>query len=226
MASIRRTATASSPGPTRPPCAGHTGGDIWVADAAIEMMDRRDLVGDVRDAWARSTRPRTCGARRPTPPTSRVIATIPTWRSGARTRRTFGARRRSPTCSWGRSWMPSRRSTRPTAGRPWWCSPPTTVRRTAGTTSTGRRTVGHQQQQLVLRARRRVGRGFTLGARAQLPRDTSHIYNQPSPALQPLIDTGNVQFSYQSTAVETWLDRSLGREEEGGRGRDARGCPA
>jgi hypothetical protein len=30
-------------------------------------------------------------------------------------------------------------------------------------------------------------------------------YNAPSPALQPLIDTGNVQFSYQSTAIETWL---------------------
>ena len=31
------------------------------------------------------------------------------------------------------------------------------------------------------------------------------IYNNPSPALQPLIDTGNVQFSYQSTSIQTWL---------------------
>jgi hypothetical protein len=39
---------------------------------------------------------------------------------------------------------------------------------------------------------------------------TATTYNQPSPALQPLIATGNVQFSYQSTAIETWLiDRSL-----------------
>ena len=30
-------------------------------------------------------------------------------------------------------------------------------------------------------------------------------YNRPSPALKPLIDTGNVQFSYQSTGIETWL---------------------
>jgi len=31
------------------------------------------------------------------------------------------------------------------------------------------------------------------------------IYNNPSPALKPLIDTGNVQFSYQSTSIQTWL---------------------
>ena len=45
---------------------------------------------------------------------------------------------------------------------------------------------------------------------------TSNIYSQPSPALQPLIDTHNVQFSYQSTAVETWLiDHSLAKMKEG-----------
>jgi hypothetical protein len=42
------------------------------------------------------------------------------------------------------------------------------------------------------------------------------LYNQPSPTLQPLIDTGNVQFSYQSTAVETWLiDHSVAKKKEG-----------
>lgn len=30
-------------------------------------------------------------------------------------------------------------------------------------------------------------------------------YNDPSPALKPLLDTGNVQFSYQSTSIDTWL---------------------
>jgi len=30
-------------------------------------------------------------------------------------------------------------------------------------------------------------------------------YNDPSPAIKPLVDTGNVAFSYQSTAIETWL---------------------
>ena len=30
-------------------------------------------------------------------------------------------------------------------------------------------------------------------------------YNKPSPALKPLIDTGNVQFSYSSTMIEVWL---------------------
>jgi hypothetical protein len=42
------------------------------------------------------------------------------------------------------------------------------------------------------------------------------LYNQPSPALQPLIDTGNVEFSYQSTAVETWLiDHSAAKKRQG-----------
>jgi hypothetical protein len=42
------------------------------------------------------------------------------------------------------------------------------------------------------------------------------LYNQPSPALRPLIDTGNVEFSYQSTAVETWLiDHSAAKKRQG-----------
>lgn len=47
-------------------------------------------------------------------------------------------------------------------------------------------------------------------------------YTNPSPALQPLIDlkqtdgvTGNLQFSYQSTAIEAWLiDRSVPKMKE------------
>jgi arylsulfatase A-like enzyme len=40
-------------------------------------------------------------------------------------------------------------------------------------------------------------------------------YNTPSPALAPLIATGNVQFSYQSTGIETWLtDNSLAKKLE------------
>ena len=31
------------------------------------------------------------------------------------------------------------------------------------------------------------------------------VYNDPSPAIQPLVATGNVQFSYQSTSIQTWL---------------------
>ena len=34
------------------------------------------------------------------------------------------------------------------------------------------------------------------------------LFNAPSAALKPLIDTGNVAFSYQSTAIETWLKDS------------------
>lgn len=33
----------------------------------------------------------------------------------------------------------------------------------------------------------------------------SEDYNKPSPSLKPLIDTGNVLFSYQSTMIEAWL---------------------
>lgn len=43
---------------------------------------------------------------------------------------------------------------------------------------------------------------------------TSTTYNQPAPALAPLVATGNVQFSYQSTAIETWLiDRSTAAKQ-------------
>jgi arylsulfatase A-like enzyme len=45
---------------------------------------------------------------------------------------------------------------------------------------------------------------------------TDPLYNTPSPSLAPLIATGNVQFSYQSTAIETWLlDRSAAKMQEG-----------
>jgi len=41
------------------------------------------------------------------------------------------------------------------------------------------------------------------------------LYNSPSPALAPLIATGNLQFSYQSTAIESWLvDRSPAKVQE------------
>jgi hypothetical protein len=41
------------------------------------------------------------------------------------------------------------------------------------------------------------------------------LFNNPSPALAPLIATGNVQFSYQSTGIETWLtDNSLVKKTE------------
>ena len=60
---------------------------------------------------------------------------------------------------------------------------------------------------------RRLGRGLVR------PRDTTRSTTSPSPDLQPLIDTGNIQFSYQSTAIEAWLiDHSVGQEEAGRHG--------
>jgi hypothetical protein len=41
------------------------------------------------------------------------------------------------------------------------------------------------------------------------------LFDAPSAALKPLIDTGNVAFSYQSTAIETWLnDSSAAKKRE------------
>jgi predicted AlkP superfamily pyrophosphatase or phosphodiesterase len=41
------------------------------------------------------------------------------------------------------------------------------------------------------------------------------VYNNPSPALQPLLANGNVQFSYQSTSIQAWLkDTSATRVAE------------
>jgi arylsulfatase A-like enzyme len=43
-------------------------------------------------------------------------------------------------------------------------------------------------------------------------------FNAPSAALAPLLATGNVAFSYQSTAIETWLtDRAPAKQQEAAR---------
>ena len=50
---------------------GHLGGDTWVADAAIAMMDETGRACSSRSA--RSTRPPTCGGRKTTRRTSRRL---------------------------------------------------------------------------------------------------------------------------------------------------------
>ena len=55
---------------------------------------------------------------------------------------------------------------------------------------------------------------FDAGSLGPFVPPTDTLYNLPSPALQPLIDTGNVQFSYQSTAVETWLSITRSRRRK------------
>ena len=46
-------------------------------------------------------------------------------------------------------------------------------------------------------------------------RDADETYLMPQPQIQPLIATGNVAFNYQDTAVRTWLtDRSLAKKQE------------
>lgn len=47
------------------------------------------------------------------------------------------------------------------------------------------------------------------------PDSLPSVYNNPSPSLQPLLGGGNVQFSYQSTSIQTWLtDRSTAEVAE------------
>ena len=104
---------------------------------------------------------------------------------------------RTPTSSSARCWTPWRRSTRATAARPSSCSPPTTAPPTAST-STARTPPAPATATGTTHPTRVWDAGRVHPA-------TDPLYNQPSPNLQPLIDTGNIQFSYQSTAIEAWL---------------------
>ncbi|MGH2680565.1 MAG: alkaline phosphatase family protein [Actinomycetota bacterium] len=57
---------------------------------------------------------------------------------------------------------------------------------------------------------------YDAGALGPFVPPSDPLYNTPSPSLAPLIATGNVQFSYQSTAIETWLlDHSVTKKGEG-----------
>ncbi|MET1012474.1 MAG: alkaline phosphatase family protein [Actinomycetota bacterium] len=57
---------------------------------------------------------------------------------------------------------------------------------------------------------------FDAGSTGPFVPASDPLYNTPSPSLAPLIATGNVQFSYQSTAIETWLiDHSTAKKQEG-----------
>jgi arylsulfatase A-like enzyme len=40
------------------------------------------------------------------------------------------------------------------------------------------------------------------------PSSLPSVYDNPSPSIQPLVATGNVAFSYQSTSIQTWLKDS------------------
>ena len=108
------------PGTDASAMAGHTGGDTWVADAAIEMMTR-DPGRGCSSRWVRSTRPRTCGERRRMRRPSWGRATPAILWPTVRPRRTFDAPPRTPTSSSARCWTPWRRSTPATAARPWSC---------------------------------------------------------------------------------------------------------
>jgi arylsulfatase A-like enzyme len=45
-------------------------------------------------------------------------------------------------------------------------------------------------------------------------KDADESYEKPQPQIQPLLDTGNIAFSYQDSAIRTWLvDRSLEKKK-------------
>ena len=126
---------------------------------------------------------------------------------------TSDARQRSPTSSWvgcsrqSRTW-----TTRPTAEKPW-----------RALTADHGATFGEQFYGKTGPVGISNSNGYyapvgvyDAGSTGPPVPPKRSPYNTPSPSLAPLIATGNVQFSYQSTAIETWLiDHSTAEKTEG-----------
>ena len=213
------------PGTDASALAGHTGGDVWVADAAIEMMQRRALVGDVRDLGAidkaahmwgaqadaasftgdcNDPDPAIRGANQTHVRCAAEIADVQLGRAPGRRRRARRERRRGDLGGAHR--------------RPWGH-----VRRRRILREDGAR--GHQQQQLVLRAR------TVCGTRASSPDPASPCRNTPlyhEQHLQPAVAGSAAVDRHGQRRVllpidggRDVADRSLRREDEGGRGGDA-----
>ena len=131
---LRRAATATAPRrPSRPGCipedgnrffpgtdasaiaTGHTGGDTWVADAAIEMMTREPWSGMFVTMGAIDKAAHMWGAQNDAATfMGRATRAIP-WPT-VPPRRTFDAPPRTPTSNSARCWTPWRRSTRSDGG--------------------------------------------------------------------------------------------------------------
>ena len=144
----------------------------------------------------------------------------PTWRSGARTRRTFAARPRSPTSSWVRCSTSVAALDEADGGE-------TLVVLTADHGATyGEDFYGKTGPVGISNSNwyyAPVG-VFDAGSPGAFVPPTDPLYNLPSPALQPLDRHGRPVL----LPVDRGRDmaaRSLGGEEAGGRRRDARACP-
>ena len=144
----------------------------------------RELVGHVRHAGS-DRQGRAHVGRLPRPAVARPAR--PT------TRPTCASPRGTPTGSSGGCWT-SCASWASWTTR-WSCSRPTTAQPSASTSTA------------------RTSRTAATPTGTTATRVNDGLFNDPVPALAPLIATGNVQFSYQSTGIETWLmDHSKARK--------------
>ena len=174
----------------------HLGGDTWAADAAIDDDGARELVGHVRHAGRRSTRPATCGA-----PTDDRQS--PRLHGSAAVQTHVRCAAENADGQLGRDARQARRQ----LGR---------AGRDAGRADGRPR---RDLRQALLRQERSRTRGDTnwyYGRQASTTACLCHTRSRRR-RWQPLIATGNVQFSYQSTGDRDLAEGSLAGQEGGGR---------
>ena len=189
------------PGTDASATAGHLGGDTWVADAAIAMMENEAWSGMFVTLGAIDKAGHMWGAQNDSAGGSCATGAEQTHVkcAAANADVQFGKLldtvedvdadrgRRDPRRPDGRSRRDLRRD----------------VQRQDD--------IRRGRHELVLRAERRLGRRVRAVDKCI---DTT-TYNNPSPALQPLRDTNNLAFVYGSTAVEAWLvDRTPAKMQE------------
>ena len=194
-----RMAIASS----RAPIPTHLGGDTWVADAAIEMMQQENWSGMFVTMGGIDKAAHMWGAQDDNDPQDCCTLAGMTHTPCAAENADVQLGKildegRSRSTPQGRQ-DPGRADRRPRRD----------VRRELPRQDDPRR----QQHQLVLRP---ADLGvWDAGTDGVLDKVT---YSNPSPAIAPLIADGNMQFSYQSTAIEAWLiDHSTAAKKTQGR---------
>jgi hypothetical protein len=187
--------------------AGHTGGDTWVADAAIAMMGQEDWSGMFVTMGAIDKAAHMWGAQADAANFEGACHTgDPTADGAAQTHVRCAAE--NADAQLGRMLTTVKALDASDGGE-------TLVVLTADHGATygqhffGKRTAGAGDSNWYY-----APTGVWDAGAFVAPTDP--LYNQPTTYLQPLIDTENVQFSYQSTAIETWLiDHSVAKMKQG-----------
>ena len=184
------------PGTDASAVAGHTGGDTWVADAAIKMMNREDWSGMFVTLGAIDKAGHMWGAQADAANfTADCVTGDPVADGAAQTHVRCAAE--NADAQLGRMMQAVRALDASDGGQ-------TLVVLTADHGATygkhfyGKSTSGAGDSNWYYAPTGVWDAGVFVPS-------TDPLYNQPSPALQPLIGTGNIQFSYQSTAIEAWL---------------------